>query len=462
MATTKKCEEGKILNPVSNRCVSKTGKIGKSLLLPKEAINVKRKDKRCEDGKILNPVSNRCVSKTGKIGKSLLLSSPKKSASHKSPRRTTTKALKCPYGKMFNPKTGKCINILKKERKHKTPSPPVKKTPVKKTPVKKTVFNPYYRKDFEISSPENCDMGRPSISTLAQDIKNVAGEFCDVLPVNDVQYILGPHSYSEYKYNGKNICIFGEYHTSLTKFKPADTRYLTKANTLTMAGFLASLFTENKDIFYDFFLEIDYVNSTATMRRRVWEVIRNANMFMLERAFYSCLLPKAQCPYKNIRAHYIDTRKKISPAYNNIIFNLDVELPPEVEKFDPYILFYQPIVLKELKKSYFGLKIFEFITKKFSELSITLQDNIRVLRMRQQGLLMDIYTLSRIFKKFAPGKGPSEPENIIIYAGDLHSELYREFMETELGLKPIIKISDPDKYFIDTTELRARSSLFRK
>lgn len=52
------CPEGKIVNPKTNRCVSKNGAIGKKL-------------QECPDGKILNPKSNRCVSKTGVIGRRL-------------------------------------------------------------------------------------------------------------------------------------------------------------------------------------------------------------------------------------------------------------------------------------------------------------------------------------------------------------------------------------------------------
>jgi len=62
----KECENDKILNPKTNKCVSKTGKIGKELLKKLD------EKKECEKDKILNPKTNKCVSKTGKIGKELL------------------------------------------------------------------------------------------------------------------------------------------------------------------------------------------------------------------------------------------------------------------------------------------------------------------------------------------------------------------------------------------------------
>ena len=60
----KECGPDKILNKETNRCVLKTGKIGKKILGIKE--------KECGPEKILNKETNRCVSKTGKIGKKIL------------------------------------------------------------------------------------------------------------------------------------------------------------------------------------------------------------------------------------------------------------------------------------------------------------------------------------------------------------------------------------------------------
>jgi serine/threonine protein kinase len=61
----KKCPEDKILNPKTNICVKRDGKIGKSLIKKSSIV------KKCPEDKILNPKTNRCVKKDGKIGKSL-------------------------------------------------------------------------------------------------------------------------------------------------------------------------------------------------------------------------------------------------------------------------------------------------------------------------------------------------------------------------------------------------------
>ena len=63
-----KCPKGKVLNPLTKRCVSINGKIGKQLLNTKN----EKTSVACPKGTILNPLTNRCVSINGKIGKQLL------------------------------------------------------------------------------------------------------------------------------------------------------------------------------------------------------------------------------------------------------------------------------------------------------------------------------------------------------------------------------------------------------
>jgi len=73
----KDCPPDKILNPLTKRCVSKTGAIGKKLMATviTEIKVIKNKPKvviNCPPDKILNPATNKCVSKTGAIGKKLM------------------------------------------------------------------------------------------------------------------------------------------------------------------------------------------------------------------------------------------------------------------------------------------------------------------------------------------------------------------------------------------------------
>ena len=79
----KECPEGKILNPLTNKCINiKT--INK---VPKNTLSLPEKE--CPDGKILNPLTNRCI----KIKNDPLAEK------------------ECPDGKILNPLTNRCINI---------------------------------------------------------------------------------------------------------------------------------------------------------------------------------------------------------------------------------------------------------------------------------------------------------------------------------------------------------------
>jgi hypothetical protein len=105
---TKVCPEGKVLNPKTNRCV----KI-KADNKPKSKASVKV----CPEGKVLNPKTNRCV---------------KIKADNKSKSKASVKV--CPEGKVLNPKTNRCVKI-------KADNKPKSKASVKVCPEGK-VLNP--------------------------------------------------------------------------------------------------------------------------------------------------------------------------------------------------------------------------------------------------------------------------------------------------------------------------------
>lgn len=65
------CPEGKVINPVTGRCVKADGKIGKKVMKT-QALHTPRAREECPSGKIINPATGRCVNVDGKIGKSIL------------------------------------------------------------------------------------------------------------------------------------------------------------------------------------------------------------------------------------------------------------------------------------------------------------------------------------------------------------------------------------------------------
>ena len=94
--TKKVCPQGKVLNPKTNRCINKKGKLAldlkkkgiiessvkstqKSKIMKKNpkklklVKSIKKTKKICPEGKILNPKTNRCINKKGQLAKKLKL-----------------------------------------------------------------------------------------------------------------------------------------------------------------------------------------------------------------------------------------------------------------------------------------------------------------------------------------------------------------------------------------------------
>ena len=94
---SKVCPEGKVLNPITGRCINI--KTVKAVKLNKPVKPVKD-DKICPEGKVLNPITGRCINiktvKADKLNKPVKLVKDDKV---------------CPEGKVLNPITGRCINI---------------------------------------------------------------------------------------------------------------------------------------------------------------------------------------------------------------------------------------------------------------------------------------------------------------------------------------------------------------
>ena len=100
----KECPEGKVLNPLTNRCIS----IKNINKLPKKPLS--KMDKTCPEGKVLNPKTGRCIKK-----ENFLKANMPVPQAQRVPKT-------CPEGKVLNPKTGRCI---KKENLAKAANMPV-------------------------------------------------------------------------------------------------------------------------------------------------------------------------------------------------------------------------------------------------------------------------------------------------------------------------------------------------
>ncbi len=151
-----KCPSDKILNPKTDRCVLKSGKIGKELVhfqrkstkrKPTESKPSEHKPeaKECASDKILNPKTGKCVLRSGKIGQEILKSIQHKPTGDK-PIQSKKEIKECASDKVLNPKTGKCVlksgkigqEILK--NKPGVEQKPVEYKPIEQKPVEQKLI----------------------------------------------------------------------------------------------------------------------------------------------------------------------------------------------------------------------------------------------------------------------------------------------------------------------------------
>lgn len=134
-------------------------------------------------------------------------------------------------------------------------------------------------------------------------------------------------------------------------------------------------------------------------------------------------------------------------TYPQLILDFYLEKIPELNKINRS---YYKQEIYEFSKLHISNRIFRLILMrgKYNSLKDFLQESYEMIKynfhLRKQTeiinnlnylffniglLLVDIYCLSRIFKNFkSNGKSPSEPNTIIIYTGNSHSETYRNFL----------------------------------
>jgi hypothetical protein len=154
----KECKEGKIYNESTGKCVKIDGRIGKKILALLESKKVKTKKspekkdksvsnkeiekvKECEEGKIYNTDSKRCVLKDGKVGKLILKKQAEESLKNKSLKSPKVKSP--PHVKPILPLPAKVSSPVKVSKKAILPLPVKVSSPLKvKNPPPSKVSSP--------------------------------------------------------------------------------------------------------------------------------------------------------------------------------------------------------------------------------------------------------------------------------------------------------------------------------
>jgi hypothetical protein len=243
--------------------------------------------------------------------------------------------------------------------------------------------------------------------------------------------ISGPCVLVHMKGLGKDIYLFGEVHG------PPD---LKSTDTVHIFDYLQILF-RTTGIFIDFYLETNIQKDYT--EREDDNILRN-----LGDMFRTCFETVSECNLGySTRFHHVDVRShlerypscKIGPVYDILDIPKD---NPKVKSAFMKMFDNCKLVKKELKRSTLGEKkikdlMWTLIKEDLygSKLLLRSGDGWRPPIGSESGvfymsdiaavaLLLDIYTIARIFKKFKRPKPyqPEEPTNIIFYGGVGHTK----------------------------------------
>ena len=303
--------------------------------------------KDCEPEKVCNKLSGRCVKKTGRIGKTK--STVSKSKSKRKSRLSKSKS----KSRLAKSKSKSRVSRSKSKSR-------VSRSKSKSNPKKTDdgqVYHPFYKRQIEYESPENCSSKRQSIKALTGNPRMVLENICDLVPLQNITSILGPYMYREYNYKGINISIFGEQHT-ITSKKAIISCLKDRPNTVSITNFIKTLLTLNPKKTYDVYLEMDYISRENKDRIEINDI--NFSISMFQREFRECLsLAKSGCQYDNLRMHYTDPRFNFIPSLRELVSMAYGDKSKLTEAFALKILDELNEVLastccikKELEKSY--------------------------------------------------------------------------------------------------------------
>lgn len=290
----------------------------------------------------------------------------------------------------------------------------------KRNPVEEERPSPATKKPVE-----NCDE-HTYYKDITYEEPFVSNLNCLDLPLEQVRFILGPCAFYEFEIGGRKIYIFGEMHEWISrdedKLRKAGA---TKYNSLSFSAFVHSIVTQNPTKTYDLMFE----TSKSGLKKHGASVAFD----QLKYQFENCLDPakRNNCAYKNLRTHYVDFRLDFfTQLKREKITSLK---PAEIREYINDLLTKPGKVLKQIS----AIK-----DKRIREsLVLFFRDMDPSRGVRNAVAIMDIYAIARILRDFdSKNNGISSftgtAQNVIYYAGAVHTANFVKFLTDYLKLKP--------------------------
>jgi hypothetical protein len=305
---------------------------------------------------------------------------------------------------------------------------------------------------------------------LASVINNIKNYSSNINTIQRPKYIFGVRqiTYMESEKYGMKICLLDDSHTLDYSCKNSDA--CSGSDFIKQQVFYAPCFV-------DVFLEIPYLYSPDQ------EILYANKSYMGELQqgkFGQCFKwSKKDCKYYNLRSHHINLRNNdflfdtISNFFSNIFYKTDVKPPDENFKEKVREIFadkntltqylrnvasrtkinkqIESIKSEEIKEKvirYFDLWLnippdinFKFLNAEYilnviDKLTDDKEDNSKLVSniyysiTGYAGVLMDIYTIARMFREYrqVEYKNSSNAKNIFVYAGGFHIRRYTNFL----------------------------------
>ena len=283
--------------------------------------------------------------------------------------------------------------------------------------------------------------------------KAYSTKFPPLLPLSDIRHVLGPDVFIEVllplgKGKERRIYFFGERHG--ISFENECFKH--PGSTVTFPGLVNSLLVANPGKLFDLYVELPYRRND----RIFWADINLSQQTVIngfrQPPFGSCLtFNKKDCPFPNLRVHYIDYRSTHALRGHDLALYLDIFrglkdyeemeeewMPKEytLPKFQT-VLFDFVRTNPRLQKQYHTIppdikaNVFSSIEKrmeKYLELAtellhhkIRLEVFLGIVRFSIPALLMDLYGFGRMLRDFANAPSPS---TLLVYSGFCHTEIY--------------------------------------
>lgn len=289
------------------------------------------------------------------------------------------------------------------------------------------------------------------------------------------RYISGPKSLSEHyspEYD-MHIYLFGEsHHSTLCRYNLPNTP---------VDKLLLDLVEKDRRVQFDLFLELPYLTRPSRS-----QAVGSRSMGKIKDTFSGCFdYDKTRCEHPNLRAHYADFRlcsygvectefgrllmRIIQPIISSYqeervdLQTLIAILSSSQESSLDLLIKLSDIngkLEKQLENTRIQVPLIDFFQNKIPTREELLERTIAAAEelersqnfeqwidqngeflfmiMKWQSVLLDIYILARIFRGYheVSGRYSGYAKNIIVYLGDSHSQVEREFL-SYLGFRLI-------------------------